>query len=347
MLPKVNYLFENSKDIYMFIYKDSVDVFVSMYFSLDSAEKFVYDNKEVIYSWQQKLNSEESKLKRKKIVAPASYKKLSSEFENVIFGNGISSDSNDSHKISMMQIIDLYCNDESFRDKMQSGKFIYLDNYVCINEEQYIERKNGKITLSDYGVRHKNECCLYFAKTAKEKSIIYSLPDGYIDSDVEETIIETKADKEVSTSLSEYLRSIKNKKDAEHKEVEAECGEYAGMCWEEGFSESDIAYRSFLSRETVSRILNDDTDRRCELETLLGLACGLKLKVPQVNNVVRLGGYTIRRYNVKELVYEACFMFCENTGIDQINATLLANGCGLWGVKVHFEKFVKKDLGIK
>jgi hypothetical protein len=40
-------------------------------------------------------------------------------------------------------------------------------------------------------------------------------------------------------------------------------------------------------------------------------------------------------------------MFCENTGIDQINATLLANGCGLWGVKVHFEKFVKKDLGIK
>lgn len=61
-------------------------------------------------------------------------------------------------------IIEYKCN-EKFRKLIDSGDFLYIDNHCVINNEKYIiEGPLGKVSLSEYALRNKSECCLQFSE---------------------------------------------------------------------------------------------------------------------------------------------------------------------------------------
>lgn len=44
--------------------------------------------------------------------------------------------------------------------QLESGKYIYVQSYFCLNQPKYINWHKTIASLTDYAHRHKNECCL-------------------------------------------------------------------------------------------------------------------------------------------------------------------------------------------
>lgn len=56
-----------------------------------------------------------------------------------------------------------YMVNPKFTKLIDSGRFIYLDGHVCINDAKYIRRQSdGCLDLTDYATEHIDECCLIF-----------------------------------------------------------------------------------------------------------------------------------------------------------------------------------------
>ena len=70
---------------------------------------------------------------------------------------------NESYTISFKEFIDqLYSMGELVLELFQ-GKFIFIENHVCINNEKYIIRNNqGCLELTSYARHHIDECCVKF-----------------------------------------------------------------------------------------------------------------------------------------------------------------------------------------
>lgn len=61
-------------------------------------------------------------------------------------------------------IVEYRCN-KKFRKLIDSGYFLYIDNHCVINNDKYISEESlGRITLSEYALTNKSECCLQFSE---------------------------------------------------------------------------------------------------------------------------------------------------------------------------------------
>lgn len=301
---------ENSKNLYLDVYKDCVKVYASCYYSDTAIYDFICASKPSIDFWQKKLNSEEVRQKRKRIIAHSSYRKIDSTFEYAISDN-ISS--NDIYKISMTQFIDLYGKDETFRKEISSGAYIYVDGYVCVDNQKYIERDCDKVFLTDYGIKHKDECCISFFTgyvSDKEEKTFGSVPE----------LVSTSISSAVKACEKEIMLDdfIRNKR----KELR--------------LSQESLAENSMVNFACVSNIEKRKVDRTA-LKNLYGLASGLKLSIQEVQELTELDGYFLRNAIPTEMAYKACWSFCTAVPLRVINACLVKLGFEPWGAKEYNE----------
>jgi hypothetical protein len=58
-----------------------------------------------------------------------------------------------------------------FKSMMESGRYVYVDKHVCINDKKYIGRTAaGTAVLTDYAMQHMDECCLAFEISYKKNN---------------------------------------------------------------------------------------------------------------------------------------------------------------------------------
>lgn len=69
---------------------------------------------------------------------------------------------NQSFTIASTDLFKAYCLNKDFRKALDTGKFVYIEGHVCINDEKYINRSDGQINLTQYALSHMDECCLVF-----------------------------------------------------------------------------------------------------------------------------------------------------------------------------------------
>ena len=59
----------------------------------------------------------------------------------------------------------------NFQSMMESGRYVYVDKHICINDRKYIGKTAaGTAVLTDYAMQHMDECCLTFDVTYKKNS---------------------------------------------------------------------------------------------------------------------------------------------------------------------------------
>lgn len=52
-----------------------------------------------------------------------------------------------------------------FEQIMQSGRYVYADGHVILNDPKYVQRgKEGKYVLTDVALKHVDDCCLRFVR---------------------------------------------------------------------------------------------------------------------------------------------------------------------------------------
>ena len=113
---------------------------------------------------------------------------------------------NISYVISMFDAARLYAEDEHFCRVLNSGKFVFADNFFCIDNPEYIVVRDGEKHLSHKALSQVDKCCLsfrieyrsktsYFDKTGLHSNNVPSDPVASALANIPiELLIESQAD---------------------------------------------------------------------------------------------------------------------------------------------------------
>ncbi|MGF0070294.1 XRE family transcriptional regulator [Streptococcus orisratti] len=87
-------------------------------------------------------------------------------FELDAFDNG------NSYTITSNDLFFEYCFNEEFKRIINSNRFLYIDNHLCLIDKKYISFTNDGPIMTDYAYEHMDECCLLFKVKSKKLSSI-------------------------------------------------------------------------------------------------------------------------------------------------------------------------------
>lgn len=90
--------------------------------------------------------------------------------------------SGDTFVISRIQFLDLYEQDEDFRELIDKKLYVYADGHVCLNTPSIVRQENKRgAVLTEWARGHVDVCCLKFHR--EYKSVIGSYGVGELHSD--------------------------------------------------------------------------------------------------------------------------------------------------------------------
>ena len=67
--------------------------------------------------------------------------------------------------ISPQEMLETYVRDEAFRTIIDTGRYIYVDGHICINDVRYVDLNGYKPRLTQWANAHVDKCCLRFVRT--------------------------------------------------------------------------------------------------------------------------------------------------------------------------------------
>ena len=72
---------------------------------------------------------------------------------------------NQNFVISPKELLEEYVRNETFRRLIDTGRYIYADGHICLNDPEYVVQRGNKLLLTEWANAHVNRCCLRFVRT--------------------------------------------------------------------------------------------------------------------------------------------------------------------------------------
>ena len=95
---------------------------------------------------------------------------------------------NISYVISALDAARLYAEDEQFFQVLNSGKFVFVDNFFCIDSPEFIEIRNGEKHLTSTALSQIDKCCLSFCIEYRNKTSYFDKTGLHSDNDIGDPI---------------------------------------------------------------------------------------------------------------------------------------------------------------
>lgn len=187
------------------------------------------------------------------------------------------------YQVSFADILREYKASEPFKRQLDSGRYIYAENRLCLNHPDYIKvDKGGGVALTEYARAHENECCLAFVTKITLVNQLFEVETG-------ERLIAFATQPKMSASPPSYqddppLTQAHIEKFAERlksvnalaKKMPRDLSEMIKKLMKDnGIKEEDLAARSGLSEKTIQRLRNQKIVPT--IETMVQLCIGLQL----------------------------------------------------------------------
>lgn len=189
------------------------------------------------------------------------------------------------YTIGVQDLLIEYATNLKFRELVDSGSYIFVENHFCINESKYVKFNDlGVPALTDYARQYIDECCFIFDfklrdnkdygidyytectlfRSAISKKIIDAV---YDDSEHNEEIVKRAQDlKETVTDIAQIKKSLP----AQFSET-LKAHMKRKHCTVEKLTEL-----SLIGPRTIQRIRNDE-DYEVTMEHVISLCIGLQL----------------------------------------------------------------------
>lgn len=154
---------------------------------------------------------------------------------------------NISYVISTIDAARLYAEDEQFNRVLNSGKFVFVDNFFCIDSPEFIEIRDGEKHLTSTALSQIDKCCLSFRIEYKSKTSYFDKTGLHSDSDIGDPIAAA-----LSNIPIEML--IESQADIEEKcaDLPASYGETLVFHREKkGMSQDDLAWALGIKPDTL------------------------------------------------------------------------------------------------
>ena len=236
---------------------------------------------------------------------------------------------NQSFTISSADLFKVYCLNKDFRKAIDTGRFVYIEGHVCLDNEKYIVRSDGQIKLTQYALSHIDECCFAFDKGYSYQSkyqgqkyyvqMMYKTPSQVA---AQEYSFEMNAHNR--TLLSQIQRASRSA-DAMRLYPGAFSETLVQLMKEKKLSNKKLADASLVGERTIQRLRNEE-EYPTTVQTVLGLCYGLQLSVPEAEMLVRKTDFNIKPTNPQNNAYRCVLSSCAENSIYEINEML--ESCG-------------------
>ena len=236
---------------------------------------------------------------------------------------------NQSFTISSADLFKAYCLNKDFRKAIDTGRFVYIEGHVCLDNEKYIVRSDGQIKLTQYALSHIDECCFVFDKGYSYESkyqgqkyytqMMYKTPEQ---PNAQEYSFELNAHNKILLSQIQGARKSAN---AMRLYPGAFSETLVQLMKERKLSNKKLADASLVGERTIQRLRNDE-EYPTTVQTVLGLCYGLKLSVPEAEMLVGKTDFNIKPTNPQNYAYRCALSACAENSIYEINEMLEACG---------------------
>ena len=236
---------------------------------------------------------------------------------------------NQSFTISSADLFKAYCLNKDFRKAIDTGRFVYIEGHVCLDNEKYIVRSDGQIKLTQYALSHIDECCFVFDKGYSYESkyqgqkyytqMMYKTPEQ---PNAQEYSFELNAHNKILLS---QIQGASKSANAMRLYPGAFSETLVQLMKERKLSNKKLADASLVGERTIQRLRNDE-EYPTTVQTVLGLCYGLKLSVPEAEMLVGKTNFNIKPTNPQNYAYRCALSACAENSIYEINEMLEACG---------------------
>ena len=236
---------------------------------------------------------------------------------------------NQSFTISSADLFKAYCLNKEFRKAIDTGKFVYIEGHVCLDNEKYIVRSDGQIKLTQYALSHIDECCFVFDKGYSYESkyqgqkyytqMMYKTPEQ---PNAQEYSFELNAHNKILLS---QIQGASKSANAMRLYPGAFSETLVQLMKERKLSNKKLADASLVGERTIQRLRNDE-EYPTTVQTVLGLCYGLKLSVAEAEMLVGKTDFNIKPTNPQNYAYRCALSACAENSIYEINEML--ESCG-------------------
>ena len=237
--------------------------------------------------------------------------------------------SNQSFTISTSDLFKAYCFNKEFRKALDTGRFVYIEGHVCLNDEKYVIPSNGRLMLTQYALAHMDECCLVFDKGYSYESKYQG--QRYYTQMMYKSPAQTGA-QEYSFEMNKHNKTLlaqilgaKSSANSMRTYPGAFSETLVQMMKERKLSVKKLADTSLVGEKTIQRLRNNE-EYPTSVQTIMGLCYGLKLTVPEAEMLIGKTDFSINATNPQNNAYRCALSACAENSIYEVNEML--ESCG-------------------
>lgn len=229
------------------------------------------------------------------------------------------------YTVPFSSIAELFGRSVDFQALVKSGKYVYVDGHICLNNEKYIITKyNLPSRLTEYARHHMSECCIDFKKVYDK--LTYSYTFGELNKE-ELAIIENYVlDEYQKSKLKARLTEIADTKDKlDHSPLGEAVVYHMKRCH---LTSEQLMERSGLGSTTITKLRSGKCHPK--LETILAFCVALNLEDVFRSDLMNKAGVRFNNNNPAHLVYMTILELMPDANVFQINAFLKEEGYTPW-----------------
>ena len=246
--------------------------------------------------------------------------------------------------ISLEDVFYEYSNNKDFRRLLDSGQFRYVDGYVIINDDKYIQiDESGKYSLTEYAWDNLSECTLTFSvQRIKRSSANGKLPISILhraNDEQEVSKYEKESNKEVLKCSEEILRK---RQEFEKQQALRRLHSPKKSCYEamyeiiqaKGISKSHFCNVTLLGEEVYRKAEKGNTSKP-GARAITAFAVGLGLDIDTAEYLMQLAGHVYSEDD-EDQALKFCLTGLSGHSIDDCNDFLTSYGFDPLGTKERF-----------
>jgi len=224
--------------------------------------------------------------------------------------------------ISPKEVADEYVRNEVFRELIDTGRYIYADGHVCLNEPQYVIRQGDRLRLTEWANAHVDQCCLRFVRNyIRDKRTHYVF--GQLNSDEEYN----------GRSLALSLQSSAEdalKQAQEMSQVLLNLpGSFSGTLIAHmkrvGITRDRLAEEAMMSGTMIKRMRTSERD--LTLDQVIAVCIGLHIPPEYSFDLIEKAGFRLRN-TPEHLIYKSILQTMYMEKLMNIQKLLAKCGCG-------------------
>ena len=224
--------------------------------------------------------------------------------------------------ISPKEVADEYVRNEAFRKLIDTGRYIYADGHVCLNEPQYVIRQGDRLRLTEWANSHVDQCCLRFVRNyIRDKHTHYVF--GQLNSDEEYN----------GRSLALSLQSSAENALKQAQEMSQVLlnlpGSFSGTLVAHmkrvGITRERLAEEAMMSGTMIKRMRTSERD--LTLDQVIAVCIGLHIPPEYSFDLIEKAGFRLRN-TPEHLIYKSILQTMYMEKLMNIQKLLAKCGCG-------------------